>query len=111
KAKQPRVVSQDEMYLEDGCRQHWNSCQVFVDAASNTAVRIPSRPSMRLRPKLAESCTKSGPITTPRFGEGGGPDARSWANQALASSESSRHASVRKPAGSITSRVAAAVRR
>ena len=27
---------------------------------------------MRFRPKLAESCTKSGLITTPRFGEGGG---------------------------------------
>jgi hypothetical protein len=59
---------------------------------------------MRLRPKLAESCTKSGPITTPKFGEGGGPDARSWANQVLAASESSScHASVRKPAGSIAS--------
>ncbi len=55
----------------------------LIDAASNTAVRMPSRPSMRFRPKLAESCVKSGPITTPRFGEGGGPDARSWAIQAL----------------------------
>jgi hypothetical protein len=27
----------------------------------------------------------------PRFGEGGGPDARSWTNQALAASESSCH--------------------
>src|SRR5262249_23050761 len=58
---------------------------------------MPSRPSMRFRPKLAESCAKSGPMTTPRFGEGGGPDARSWAIQALAASESSRHASARKP--------------
>jgi hypothetical protein len=30
---------------------------------------------MRFRPKLVESCTKSGPITTPRLGEGGGSDA------------------------------------
>jgi hypothetical protein len=34
----------------------------LIDAASNTAVRMPSRPSMRFRPKLAESCVKSGPI-------------------------------------------------
>ncbi len=33
----------------------------LIDAASNTAVRMPSRPSMRFRPKLAESCVKSGP--------------------------------------------------
>jgi sarcosine/dimethylglycine N-methyltransferase len=36
---------------------------------------------MRLRPKLADSCTKSGPITMPRFGKGGGPDARSLASR------------------------------
>src|SRR5260370_26081502 len=44
---------------------------------------MPSRPSLRLRPKFAEGCAKSGPITTPRFGEGGGPDTRSCAIQAL----------------------------
>src|SRR3984893_16157911 len=110
-AKQPRDVTQDEMYLENGCRRHLASYQVLTDAASNTAVRMPSLPSMRFRPKLAKSCSKSGPITTPRFGEGGGPDARSWAIQALAASVSSCHASVRKPTGSIASRVAAAVRR
>src|SRR6266436_5150395 len=99
------------MDLEDGCRRHLDSCQVLIDTASNTAVRMPSRPSMRFRPRLAESCANSGPITTPRFGEGGGPDARSWAIQALATSESSCHASARKPAGSIVSRVTAAVRR
>src|ERR1700730_1367970 len=99
------------MYLEQDFRRHLASYQQFVHAASNTAVRMPSRPSMRFRPKLAESCAKSGPIATPRFGEGGGPDARSWAIQALAASVSSRHASVRKPAGSIAARVAAAVKR
>src|ERR1700726_1463215 len=99
------------MGLEQDFRGHLASYQQLVHAASNTAVRMPSRPSARLRPRLAESCTKSGPITTPRFGEGGGPDARNWANQALAASESSCHASVRKPAGSIASRVAAAVSR
>ena len=66
---------------------------------------------MRLRPRLAASCAKSGPITTPRFGEGGGPDARSREIQALAASVSFCHASVRKPAGSMASRVAAAVKR
>src|SRR6266446_2395604 len=99
------------MYLEDGCRRHLDSCQVLIDTASNTAVRMPSRPSMRFRPRLAESCRMSGPITTPRFGEGGGPDTRSCANQALAASVSSREATLRKPAGSIASRVAAADRR
>src|SRR5713101_5589219 len=99
------------MYLEDGCRRHLTSHQVLIHAASNTAVRMPSRPSMRLRPRLAETCAKSGPITTPRFGEGGGPDARGCVIQALAASVSSCHASVLKPAGSIASRVAAAVRR
>src|ERR1700722_19006439 len=98
------------MYLEDGCRRHLDSDQVLIDTASNTAVRMPSRPSMRFRPKLAESCANSGPITTPRFSEGGGPDARSWAIQALAASVSSRHVSVRKPAGSIAWRVAAGVK-
>jgi Transposase DDE domain len=78
-AKQPRDISQDELYSEEGFRRHLTTCQVLIDAASNTAVRTPSRPSMRLRPKLAESCAKSGPITTPRFGEGCGPGARSWA--------------------------------
>src|SRR5258708_38602590 len=99
------------MYLEDDFRRHLASDQQLVHAASNTAVRMPSRPSMRFRPRLAESCGKSGPITTPRFGEGGGPAARICANQALATSVSSCHASVRKPAGSTASRVAAAVRR
>src|ERR1700733_684367 len=99
------------MYLEDDFRRHVVSCQVLVDAASNTAVRMPSRPSMRFRPRLAASCAKSGPITTPRFGDGGGPDARNWAAQSLAASESSCHARLRKPAGSIASRVAAAVKR
>src|SRR6266852_8767116 len=64
------------MDSEHGFRRHLASYQVLMDAASNTAVRMPSRPSMRFRPKLAESCAKSGPITTPRFGEGGGPDAQ-----------------------------------
>src|SRR5208337_4785901 len=99
------------MQLEDGCRRHIVSYQAPIHAASNTAVRMPSRPSMRLRPKFAESCAKSGPITTLRFGEGGGPDARSLAIQALVVSVSSCHASVRKPAGSIAWRVAAAVKR
>src|SRR5580704_12380049 len=98
------------MYLKDGRWGHVASYQVLIDTASNTAVRMPSRPSMRLRPRLAASCAKSGPITTPRFGEGGGPDARNWANQALAASVSSCHVSARKPASSIASRVAAAVR-
>src|SRR6266478_4843731 len=99
------------MYLEDGCRRHLDSYQVLIDTASNTAVRMPSWPSMRFRPKLAESCANSGTITTPRFGEGGGPDARSWAIHALAASESSCHTSLQKPVASIASRVAAAVRR
>src|SRR3981189_793847 len=99
------------MDLKQDFRGHLASYQQLVHAASNTALRTPSRPSMRFRPRLAESCAKSGPITTPRFGEGGGPDARSWAIQALAASESSCHASARKPAGSIVSRVTAAVRR
>jgi hypothetical protein len=30
--------------------------------------------SIRLRAKFAENCAKSGPIATPRFGEGGGPN-------------------------------------
>src|ERR1700726_4570021 len=98
------------MGLEQDFRGHLAFYQALTGAASNTAVRMPSRPSMRFRPKLAESCAKSGPITTPRFGEGGGPDARSWATQALAASVSSCHASVRKPACSIASRVASAVR-
>ena len=89
----------------------WPSYHVVIDAASNTAVKMPSRPSMRFRPKLAENCAKSGPITTPRFGEGGGPDVRSAAIQALAASVSSCHTSVRKPAGSIASRVADAVKK
>ena len=89
------------MYLKDGCGRHLDSYQVLIDTASNTAVRMPSRPSMRFRPKLAASCANSGPITTPRFGEGGGRDARSRAIQALATSVSSRHASVWNPAGSI----------
>src|ERR1700693_643144 len=86
------------MYLEDGRRGHLASYHVLVDTASNTAVRMPSRPSMRFRPRLAAICAKSGPITTPRFGEGGGPDARSWANQALAASVSSCAVSVRAEA-------------
>src|SRR3984957_522555 len=90
---------------------HLVSYQVIIQAASNTAVRTPSRPSIRFRPKLAASCANSDPITTPRFGEGGGPDARICANQALAASVSSFHASVRQPAGSTASRVAAAVKR
>src|ERR1700738_2923282 len=98
------------MYLEEGFWRHLESCQVSMDAASNTAVRMPSRPSMRFRPRLAASCAKSGPITTPRFGAGGGPDARSWAIQALAASVSSCQASVRKPAGSIADGGALAVR-
>src|SRR3984893_14921245 len=99
------------MDLEDGCGGHLNSYQVLADAASNTAVRMPSWPSRRFRPKLATSCMMSGPITTPRLGEGGGPDARRWVIQALAASVSSCHASVRKPAGSIAARVAVAVKR
>src|SRR6266851_3838146 len=71
------------MDSEHGFRRHLASYQVLMDAASNTAVRMPSRPSMRFRPKFAEGCAKSGPITTPRFGEGGGPDTRSCAIQAL----------------------------
>ena len=78
KAKQPGDVTKNEVYLEDGCWRHVDSYQVLIGAASNNAVRMPSRPSMRFRPKLAASCANSGPITTPRFGEGGGPDARSW---------------------------------
>ena len=45
---------------------------------------------MRFRSKLAESCAKSGSMTTPRLGDGG-PDARSRAIQALAASVSSCH--------------------
>src|SRR5579864_6294422 len=85
--------------------------QALIGAASKTAVRMPSRPSSRLRPRLAASWAKSGPITTPRLGDGGGDDARNWATQALASSESSCHTMLWKPAGSIASRVAVAVSR
>src|ERR1700722_3331012 len=100
------------MDLENRLRRHFDiPFQVLLGAASNTAARMPSRPSMRFRPKLAASCAKSGPITTPRFGEGGGPDARSWPIHVLAASVSSSHASTRKPAGLITSLVAAAVSR
>src|SRR5271155_5235176 len=99
------------MHSEDGFRRHLASCQLLIDAASNTAARMPSRPSMRFRPKFAESCANPGPITTSRFGEGGGPDARSWAIQALAAPVSSCHTSVLKPAGWIASRVAVAVKR
>src|SRR5258708_17912907 len=81
----------------------------LIDAASNTAARMPSRPSIRFRPRLAESCAKSGPITTPRLGDGGGPDARNCVIQALAVSLSSFHTSVQKPGGSIAVRVAVAV--
>src|ERR1700722_13683561 len=81
------------------------SYQVIIQAASNTAVRTPSRPSIRFRPKLAASCANSGPITTPRFGEGSGPDARICANQALAASVSSFPDSVRKQAGSTPARL------
>src|SRR5258708_8777103 len=110
-AQQPRDVAENEMHLKDRCRGHSPSTQVSVDVVSNTAVRIPSRPSMRFLPKLAASSTKSGPITTPRFGEGGGPNARRLENQDLAAAVSSCHASARKPANSIASRVAAAVKR
>jgi hypothetical protein len=48
---------------------------------------------MRFRPGLATSCSKSVPITTPRFGEGGGLDSRICASQALAALVSSCHAS------------------
>ena len=41
---------------------------------------------MIFRPRLTESSAKSGPINTLRFGEGGGPEARNWAKQALAES-------------------------
>src|ERR1700676_2473002 len=100
------------MDLENRLRRHFDiPRQLLVGAASNTAVRMPSRPSMRFRPRLAASCAKSGPITTPRLGDGGGPDARSWAKKVLAASLSSCQINVRKPAGSIASRVAAAVRR
>src|SRR6266568_950946 len=99
------------MGLEQDFLGHLASYRSLVHAASSTAVRMPIRPSMRFRPKLAASSAKSGPITTPRFGDGGGPDARNRAIHALAASVSSCHASVRKPAGSIASRVAADVRR
>src|SRR5262249_50861465 len=88
-----------------------DSFQVLLGTASNTALKMPSRPSMRFRPKLAASTAKSGPITVPRLGGGGGADARSWSIHALATSVSSCHANVRKPAGSIASNVAAAVMR
>jgi len=67
--------------------------------------------SMRTLAANRRLAAKSGPITTPRFGEGGGPETRSCANQALATSVSSCHANMRKPAGSIASRVALIVRR
>ena len=82
---------------------------VFVDAASNTAVRMPSRPSMRFRPRLAASCDKVRPHHHAEIRRRRRPRARSCAIQALAASVSSCHASVRKPADSIASRVAAAV--
>src|SRR3981081_1827120 len=99
------------MGLEQDFGIHVSSYRGLVHAASNTAVRMPSRPSMRFRPRLAESSAKPGPITTPRFGEGGGPGDRRWALQRVAASESSCPASARKPARSIVSRVAAAVMR
>src|SRR5262249_37039725 len=108
-AKQPRHIARDEMDAEQGFGRHFAvSYCGLIGAASKTAVRMPSRPSIRFRVRLAASCAKSGPITSPRLGEGGGPAARSWAIQALAAAVSSCHASVRKPAGSIASRVAAA---
>src|ERR1700736_3630008 len=86
------------------------SCQALVEIASNTALRIPTRPSMMFRPRLAASCAKSGPITTPRLGDDGG-EARTCAAQALAAALSSWQTSVWKPAASIASRVADAVSR
>src|ERR1700730_13985717 len=97
------------MYLEEEFRRHWVPHQVLIGAASNTADRISSRPSTRFRAKLPVRCGKSAPINTLRLGDGGGPEARICANHTLAASVSSRHESVRKPAGSIASRVAAAV--
>src|SRR5262249_42738898 len=108
-AKQPRHVAENQLYVEDGCRRHLPSSLSLAYAASNTAVSTPTRPSNRLRARLPASCATSGPRTTPRFGEGGGPDARSCVIQALAASVSSRQMSVRKPAASTASRVAAAV--
>src|SRR5437763_4967618 len=87
------------------------SYHVLTYAGSKTAVRIPSRPSMRLRPRLAVNCANSGPITMPRFGDGSGPEVRNWATHTLAASVSSCHASVWKPLDSIASCVAAALRR
>src|SRR5579885_47004 len=98
------------MDVEDVRGRHLRLLLGLIHTASNTAVRMPRRPSMRFRPRLPVACTKFGPITTPRFGDGG-PDARSCAIQALATSVSSCHVSVRKPACSIASRVVAAVRR
>ena len=63
--------------------------------------------SSQIGGKQCEVC----PITTPRLGEASGPDARNWAAQALAASVPSCQTSVRKPADSIASRVAAAVSR
>src|ERR1700744_965860 len=82
----------------------------LAEIASNTALRMPTRPSTMLRPRLAASCAKSGPITTPRLGDGGG-EARTCAAQALAAALSSCDIRVRKPAASIASRVADAVSR
>jgi len=75
-AEQPRDVTQNEKHPEKNLWRHGDCFQAWLDVASNTAVRIPSRPSMKLRPRLAESCAKSDPITALSFGEGAGPDAR-----------------------------------
>src|SRR5260370_35793663 len=88
-AEQPRDIIENKMGSEQRFRGHLASDQQFVHAASNTAVRTPIRLSRKFRPKLAESCAKSGPITTPRFGEGGGPHARNCVTQALAASGAS----------------------
>ena len=69
------------------------------------------KPGKGYRVRLSKTGAKSGPITTARFGEGSGPDARNWAAQAFAASVSSCQTRVRKPADSIASRVAGAVSR
>src|SRR5260370_38651035 len=49
KARQPRDISEDEVGLKQDFRGHMISDQVMVDSASNTAVMMTSRPTLRYR--------------------------------------------------------------
>ena len=77
------LVGVSLLYQEGYVRQVLDASGWQLDRfPSNSFETMPIRPSMRLRPRFAESCAKSGPMTRPRLGAGGGPDARSRAIQA-----------------------------